>query len=54
MTYHDLLPIGRRIAHRGLVYTVKALWNNGAVCETDNGTRKVLTGVQALSEVGPA
>ena len=54
MTYHDLLPIDRRIAYRGLLYTIKALCNNGAVCRTDNGTHAILMGTKTIKEVGRA
>ena len=51
MTYLDLLPIGRRVNYRGLTYTVKSVWNKGAVCKTDSGTSKVLEGSAILSEL---
>ena len=51
MTYHSLLPIDRRIAYRGLIYTVKALWDKGVVCVTDGGVRKIITGKKNLEEV---
>ena len=51
MTYLDLLPIDRRVNHRGLTYTVKAVWNKGAVCRTDNGASTILEGASTLDEV---
>ena len=51
MTYRDLLPIGRQIGYKGLVYSVRAIWGKGAVCRTDNGEIKILQGATALGEV---
>ena len=51
MTYHDLLPIGRRVSYRGLTYSVKAVWDKGVVCVTDGGVRKIIEGAESLNEV---
>lgn len=35
MSYFDLLPIGRSITFKGLILTVRAVWNKGAICRTE-------------------